>query len=48
MSITPPEHAREMAYIVSNSGAAVLIHGEAFAEGIDANRELFGGKLPIG
>ncbi len=36
-------HAREMAYIVTDSGAAVLVHGEEFAEGIVANRELFGG-----
>ncbi len=36
-------HAREMAYIVENSGAKVLIHGAEFQEGIEANTALFSG-----
>jgi long-chain acyl-CoA synthetase len=36
-------HAREMAYIVSNSGAKVLIHGAEFQEGIQSNSDLFAG-----
>ena len=36
-------HAREMAYIVENSGAKILIHGPEFAEGIAAHADLFGG-----
>ena len=34
-------HAREMAYIVENSGAKVLVHGSEFAEGIAAHADLF-------
>ncbi len=34
-------HARELAYIVENSGAKVLVHGPEFTEGIAANAELF-------
>lgn len=34
-------HAREMAYIVSNSGAKILVHGAEFQDGIQANSELF-------
>jgi long-chain acyl-CoA synthetase len=36
-------HAREMAFIVENSGAKILIHGPEFADGIVAHAELFGG-----
>lgn len=36
-------HAREMAYIVGNSGARVLVHGEEFQLGIQANADLFVG-----
>lgn len=36
-------HAREMAYIVENSGAKILVHGPEFAEGISAHSDLFGG-----
>jgi long-chain acyl-CoA synthetase len=36
-------HPREMAYIVANSGAKILIHGAEFAEGIQAHAELFAG-----
>ncbi len=36
-------HTREMAYIVDNSGAKVLIHGPEFAEGIAAHADLFSG-----
>ncbi len=36
-------HAREMAYIVSNSGAKLLVHGAEFQEGIVANAALFDG-----
>ncbi len=36
-------HAREMAYIVGNSGAKILVHGEEFQDGIQANSELFEG-----
>jgi long-chain acyl-CoA synthetase len=36
-------HAREMAYIVENSGAKILVHGLEFAEGIAAHADLFGG-----
>jgi long-chain acyl-CoA synthetase len=35
-------HPRELAYIVGNSGAKILIHGPEFAEGIAANADLFG------
>jgi acyl-CoA synthetase (AMP-forming)/AMP-acid ligase II len=34
-------HAREMAYIVENSGAKVLIHGPEYHDGIAANAALF-------
>lgn len=34
-------HVREMAYIVENSGAKVLIHGDDFARAIDDNADLF-------
>lgn len=34
-------HAREMAYIVQNSGAKVLVHGPEFQDGILANAALF-------
>lgn len=34
-------HVREMAYIVENSGAKVLVHGEEFAAAIEENRALF-------
>ena len=34
-------HAREMAYIVGNSGAKVLVHGAEFGDGIAANGDLF-------
>jgi acyl-CoA synthetase (AMP-forming)/AMP-acid ligase II len=36
-------HPREMAYIASNSGARILIHGAEFTEGINAHAELFAG-----
>jgi len=36
-------HAREMAYIVGNSGAKILVHGAEFQDGIQANSELFAG-----
>jgi long-chain acyl-CoA synthetase len=36
-------HAREIAYIVSNSGARILVHGEEFQTGIEANIDLFAG-----
>ena len=36
-------HAREMAYIVENSGAKILIHGPEFQDGIISNRDLFVG-----
>jgi long-chain acyl-CoA synthetase len=36
-------HAREMAYIVENSGAKILVHGREFSEGIEAHADLFGG-----
>jgi long-chain acyl-CoA synthetase len=36
-------HARELAYIVENSGAKILVHGPEFAEGIAAHADLFGG-----
>lgn len=36
-------HAREMAYIVDNSGAKILIHGSEFQDGIISNTDLFGG-----
>jgi long-chain acyl-CoA synthetase len=36
-------HAREMAYIVANSGAKILIHGTEFAEGIAEHADLFSG-----
>ncbi len=36
-------HAREMAYIVENSGAKILVHGPEFAEGIALHGDLFGG-----
>jgi long-chain acyl-CoA synthetase len=36
-------HAREMAYIVQNSGAKILVHGPEFAEGIATHADLFGG-----
>ncbi len=36
-------HAREMAYIIGNCGAKVLIHGPEFAQGIAAHADLFGG-----
>ena len=36
-------HAREMAYILENSGAKILIHGSEFQGGIMANGDLFGG-----
>ena len=35
-------HARELAYIVQNSGAKILVHGPEFGEGIAAHAELFG------
>jgi len=36
-------HAREIAYIVGNSGAKVLVHGPEYQAGIAANADLFGG-----
>jgi long-chain acyl-CoA synthetase len=36
-------HAREMAYIVENSGAKILIHGPEFAAEIATHADLFGG-----
>jgi long-chain acyl-CoA synthetase len=36
-------HAREMAYIVENSGAKILVHGPEFQDGIISNRDLFVG-----
>jgi long-chain acyl-CoA synthetase len=36
-------HAREMAYIVGNSDAKILVHGAEFQDGILANAELFKG-----
>lgn len=36
-------HAREMAYIVGNSGAKVLVHGGEYQAGIAANADLFAG-----
>jgi long-chain acyl-CoA synthetase len=36
-------HAREIAYIVDNSGAKILIHGSEFTDGIAAHADLFGG-----
>ena len=36
-------HAREMAYIVENSGAKILIHGPEFQDGITSNANLFDG-----
>ena len=40
-------HAREMAYIVGNSGAQVLVHGPEFQQGIAANAQLFEGVRRI-
>ena len=36
-------HAREMAYIVGNSGAKVLVHGAEYQDGIIAHADLFAG-----
>ena len=36
-------HPREMAFIVSDSGATVLVHGPEFTDGIEANAALFTG-----
>jgi acyl-CoA synthetase (AMP-forming)/AMP-acid ligase II len=36
-------HPREIAYIVENSGAKVLVHGAEYSVGIAANAELFAG-----
>jgi long-chain acyl-CoA synthetase len=36
-------HAREMAYIVKNSGAKILVHGPEFVDGIVAHADLFDG-----
>jgi len=36
-------HVREMAYILENSSAKILIHGSEFQDGIMANADLFGG-----
>ena len=36
-------HAREIAYIVGNSGAGVLVYGPEYHDGIIANEELFAG-----
>ena len=36
-------HAREMAYIVGNSGARILVHGAEFQDGIVAHADLFAG-----
>ncbi len=38
-------HAREIAYIVENSEAAILIHGAEFADGIDACADEFATSL---
>jgi long-chain acyl-CoA synthetase len=38
-------HAREMAYIVENSGAKLLVHGPEFADGIAVHADLFGGLM---
>ena len=38
-------HAREMAYLVENSGAKVLIHGGEYQDAIAANAELFSGLV---
>ncbi|MDP3674716.1 MAG: long-chain fatty acid--CoA ligase [Novosphingobium sp.] len=38
-------HAREMAYIVENSGAKVLIHGGEFQDAIASNADLFCGLV---
>lgn len=40
-------HPREMAYIVANSGARILIHGGEYDAGIAANAELFAGVRRI-
>jgi long-chain acyl-CoA synthetase len=39
-------HAREMAYIVKNSGAKILVHGLEFVDGITAHADLFDGLEP--
>jgi long-chain acyl-CoA synthetase len=36
-------HPREIAYIVGNSGARVLVHGPEYSDGIDARGDEFGG-----
>ena len=36
-------HAREIAYIVGNSGAKILAHGPEFQDGIQSHEELFAG-----
>ena len=41
-------HPREMAYIVANSGARILIHGPEYEAGIAANADLFAGVRRIG
>lgn len=38
-------HVREMAYILENSGAKVLVHGEEFSGAIEDNAELFAGLV---
>lgn len=38
-------HVREMAYIVENSGAKVLVHGEEYAAAIDEKAALFAGLI---
>lgn len=40
-------HVREMAYIVGDSGAKILIHGEEYQDGISANEDLFSGVVRI-
>lgn len=38
-------HVREMAYLIENSGARILVHGEEYCDGIMANADLFAGLL---
>lgn len=38
-------HAREMAYLIDNSGAKVFIHGGEYQDPIDANISLFSGLV---
>ena len=38
-------HVREMAYLIENSGAKVLVHGDEYQDGIDDNAALFEGLI---